>query len=119
MGECFRLVNMTRGERVEISGFGVDTAREIVRSHGVSAVLTWYMLSCRGDQIAFISDYDTEKARSFFGRVLGRSEIDSFTDVTEQVIDAAMNVGVVIDKGWREIDGDPSIRIRQVEVSRH
>ncbi|QYK47667.1 MAG: hypothetical protein KF838_12845 [Phycisphaeraceae bacterium] len=116
MGASYRLVNLTRRERVEVSGFGVDKAREIVGSHAVSTLVLWYMLSCRGDQIAFVSDYDSEAGRPVFGRSLSATEIDAFTDATESAIRLAVSAGVLVDKGWEELVDDRSIRVRHVEV---
>lgn len=117
MGASYRLVNLTRRERVEVSCFGVDKAREIVGSHAVSAVALWYMLSCRGDQIAFLSDYDSEAGRTAFGRSLSAAEIDAFTDATESAIELAVSAGVLVDKGWQELANDRSIRVRHIEVN--
>lgn len=117
MGASYRLVNLTRRERVEVSCFGVDKAREIVGSHGVSAVVLWYMLSCRGDQIAFVSDHDSDSSREVFGRSLSATEIDAFTDATEFAIEMAARAGVVVDRGWRELADDASVRIRHIDIA--
>lgn len=116
MGACYRFVNLTRRERIEISTLGVDKASEIVGSHDVSALLIWCMMEYRGEQIAFVSDHDTDAGRPFFGRALSGVEIDSFVDATERVIESAVSAGVIADKGWRAVEGDPSIRFRDVRA---
>lgn len=118
MGTYYELCNFTRRERIRTDRINGMKAREMVWSHASAAVLVWYCLRRRGDQIAFVSD-DTDMGREFFGHRVTEELVGSFTDVTEETIAHAVAAGVLIDNGTeRVLADDPELLRRLIEVDR-
>lgn len=119
VGAQYELLNFTRSERIPLAFLGGSKAREIIWSHPAAALVVWYMLRYRGDQIALVSDYDPEEGRTFFGRAVSHDLIASFKDVQEEPIAHAIAARVLIDDGWRQIcesDPDPEMRLRSLRI---
>lgn len=119
MGADYVLVNFTRSEVLPLAFLGGSKAREITKNHSAAALVVWYMLRCRGDEVALVSDYDAEEGRTFFGRKVSHAMIASFKDVQEETIAHAVAARVLIDDGWRRIfedDPDPVMRLRALRI---
>ncbi|WP_144394377.1 hypothetical protein [Pleionea sediminis] len=56
MGVEYILVNETKKEMVCFSHLNGSKMRELAGNAAQSAVVTWYLLNNRGDQIQFVSD---------------------------------------------------------------
>lgn len=102
MGAWYSLINFTKREQVVLVHLGAVTAREIACTHPAAAIAIWYMLRNRGDQIAFVSDYDV--GRTFFGEVVTYELLNSLPDRCEETIAHAVESRVVIDHGKIVID---------------
>ncbi len=118
MGATYDLYNFTRRERVGGS-LPVFSARDFIWNEGAGAVVLWYMFKNRGDQIAFVSDYDVVGHRVVFGERVTDELLNSFKDVTEEYIALAIAAKVVTDHGIKYQDEhDPSLFTRDLRVDR-
>ena len=119
MGAGYRIYNFTRRERLCTVCVGGMKAREMVWHHPSAALIVWYMLRHRGDQIAIVSDYDINDGRPIFGNEIKWEDVDSFADVFDETIAHAVAARVLIDDGWRRMfddDPDPNMRNRCLRV---
>lgn len=119
MGACYDLINFTRRERLPLVSLAGCKSREITSHHPAAALATWYMLRCRGDEIAFVSDDDVQARRTFFGRTVSHDLIESFTDVLDETIAHAVAARVLIDDGWRQFpenDPDQHLHTRTLRI---
>lgn len=102
MGVCYTLVNETKKETIMFLHIGGDKARELAGGAVGSALVIWYMLKNQGDDIQFVSDtdgewpFDTERQHS----------LESYTDKTDDMIDALIEEGILQDNGMIFVDED-------------
>lgn len=113
MGAWYSLYNFSRRETFCTACVGGCKDREMAYHHPSAALIVWYMLRHRGDQIALLSDYDINDGCTCFGQRVTDELVGSFTDVFDDTIAHAVAAGVLIDDGWRRIfDDDPDPRLR-------
>lgn len=108
MGANFQLANRTKREVLHFGEVGATKASEITGCAVTSAIVTWYLLTNRGDEIAFVSD--EEDGWPFTtGSV---DEVATYTDVTNQVVAQLIAKGILSDEGYLPVlHGDPSLRV--------
>lgn len=102
MGALYTLINFTKREQVSLVHLQGGKAREIACTHPAAAIAVWYMLRNRGDQIAFVSDYDV--GRTFFGEEITDELLNSLPDRCEETIAHAVESRVVTDHGKIGVD---------------
>lgn len=105
MGASYFLCNFTKRETVG-THLRADHSREWIWNWDAGTIALWYMFRNRGDQIAFISDYDCGAQRLFFGQTISYDDLNAFRDATEETIAAAVKAGIVEDHGKHLIDLD-------------
>ncbi len=112
MGAWYSLINFTKREQVDLVHLGGVKAREIACTHPAAAIAIWYMLRNRGDQMAFVSDYDV--GRTFFGEQITYELLNSLPDRCEETIAHAVESRVVTDHGKIVLDeAEPDLIYRR------
>jgi len=110
MGVGYGLVNQTRREFVMYRHLGASKAAEIAGNPGAAAVTAWYMLQCRGDRIAFVSDTYGE-----WPFPSGRLEdLEGYEEVTDRIVSELIAAGILRDDGiaWADPEEPKTIYIR-------
>lgn len=110
MGEWIQLVNYTRREYFE-GPRPCMKPMEWLSNVSACAMITWYMLRHRADDIRFYGDYQDEKEFCRISR--------DFKDITEGVIAAMIEEGILADcgKSWQDED-DPNLFVRDIRPRR-
>lgn len=103
MSTCYQLANLTRRERVSFAHLPMKQ-REIAGDPAIAAIVSWYLFTRIGDHIVFLAD-GTEDWLS----------IESWTDVTDAVIDDLIRVGILEDHGksWQD-EEEPELYMRDL-----
>lgn len=111
MGEWVKLVNYTRREYLEGGHYPWVKPAEWSFNVSACAVCTWYMLRHRTDDVRFFSDWQDEQEFHRIGR--------EFTDVTDEVVAAMIEEGILADCGmsWQDED-DPAAYVRDIRPRR-
>ena len=114
MGVGYRLVNQTRNEVVAYLHLPASKANELAGNPVAAAVTTWYMLRCRGDHIAFVSDTQGEWPFS----AGSPEDLPGYREVTDRVVAELIEVGIVRDDGnaWSD-PGEPGTVYERVLTS--
>ena len=111
MGIGYILVNATKRERVSFAHVAASTSRELAGLPAAAAITTWYLLQHSGDQIAFVSDtYDDWP----WGDGV-RPDLSAYPDVTDQVVEGLIQVGILADDGRDVFDpSEPAVYVRRL-----
>lgn len=117
MPPCYQIVNFTRRERVG-AHMPASKAMEFVDYPAAMSLVTWYFLVNRGDNIAFVSEWDMSSRKVFFGQQISEDFIYAMPDKTEEVIKGAVACGFIKSVGFRYRDDDEPERyyIRSFEL---
>lgn len=100
MGVGYILVNHTRREKIMFLHVAASTACEIAGNPAAAAITAWYLLQHPGDDIAFVTDTHGDwPFRS--GRV---SDLESYAEVTDRVVEQLIEAEVLADCGKSFID---------------
>ncbi len=102
MGVWYELVNVTKHERVGFAHLGTVKAQELAGNPASAAVVTWYLLHNRGDEIGFVSDDSNDWPFSSGSQ----REALSWPDMTEQVVNELLHEKILSDNGFRWQDQD-------------
>jgi hypothetical protein len=102
MSVGYVLVNFKKREVITFAHIGATSARELAGSGASSAITTWYLLRNVGDSIAFVSDTHDDWPFEFGSK----SDLKSFTDITNVVIEELFEEGILSDCGLSYIDED-------------
>lgn len=102
MGVEYILVNLTKREQISFIHMAGSKMRELAGNPAQAAVVTWYMLNNRGDEIQFVSDSDGE----WPFRHGQRGDKDHFQDVTLRYIDQLLEQGILKNQGFLYTDPD-------------
>ena len=87
--------SQTKRERILFLNVPATTAWELAHCPAASAIVTWYMIHHPTDRIAFVSDtFDDWPFKD--GE---RSELRSYTEVTDQVVAQLIEQGILVDHG--------------------
>ena len=95
MGVGWILVNHSRRELVQFAHVPASTEGEILAHPPACSIVTAYLLACRGDRIALVSD--TLDDWPFPSG--GREDLKSYCEVTRDVIDLLIETGHVVEHG--------------------
>lgn len=116
MPASFYLCNFTKQETVG-NHLPASKASEFLLNPGAGAVALWYLFRNRGDQIAFVSDWDIQESRTFFGH--DAKVISSFTDKTDETIAHAIAAGILEDHGrlWTDDLAPDTVYVRDIRVN--
>jgi len=100
MGVGYILINSTKKEAINFYHLPASKMKELAGNNVTSAIVTWYMLNNRGDNIRFIPD-------SFIDENFDITDnIDNYLDVTSTVIKELINEKIIRDDGFEFIDED-------------
>ncbi len=102
MGVGFELVNFTQRERVQYLHVEGTKARELAGNSVPAAITTWYLLMHSGDHVAFVSDTYSEWPFP----TGSRDDLTEYREVTDEVVDELIQVGILEDRGRRYEDAD-------------
>jgi hypothetical protein len=100
MSTGYRLLNVTAGEQISFLHVAAATKREIAGNPAAAAIVAWYLLEHPGHEIAFVSDTNGE--RPF--RTMPASRADELVDVTDAVVRALIEQGILQDVGALFVD---------------
>ena len=95
MGVGYILVNHSRNEAIRFRHLAATTARELTGNSVAAAIVTWYLLHHPQDRIAFVSDTFGEWPFPSGGH----SDLASYPDVTDQVVNELIGTGILEDCG--------------------
>jgi hypothetical protein len=112
MGVGYQLVNPSKRELISFAHLSVSTRNEIVGNPVSAALATWYLFKNPGCNIEFVSDtYD-----DWPFTIGSRSEIPTYLDVTESLINELICEGILEDQGIAYADEQEprSIYIRAI-----
>lgn len=111
MGTTYALVNMTRRERIDFRNIGADTATEIAGHPIASAIVSWYMLLHRDDDVRFVGDTEEAEEEQAGG------ETHAFIEVTDRIVTELVERGILEDHGilWRD-EHEPEIHTRDLRL---
>jgi len=102
MGVGYTLVNYTKKEMVMFLHIPAEKARELAGSPISATMTTWYLLQNLGDDISFVSDtYDDWPFPNG-----SKEDMDHYKEVTEQLVDSLIKVGILKDEGIIRADED-------------
>lgn len=107
----YELVNFTRREVVSFAHIPASKKSELAGSPIASAITTWYMLECLGDQISFVSDTYGE----WPFREGAPSDRNNYLDVTDRIVAELVAAGIFRDLGREYYSDDPTEYIRLLE----
>jgi hypothetical protein len=114
MGVGHILVNIDKKQLIDF--YRVDTGtklRELSGNTVASTIVTYYLLSNIGNQISFINDVES----SFI--ICGKKyQVDFFTNfqnVTEIIIEALIEQGIIQDEGILWIDKEENLYYRDLK----
>lgn len=96
MSTTFELVNNTKKEKLSFPHLPVSTQNEICGHPVSSAIVSWYLINNRSDEIRFVSEFETSQ----------KSEHLCYKEVTDEVISELIEVGIIKDEGFSWIDED-------------
>ena len=102
MGVGHILVNRTRREQIMFMHVGASSAREIAGNPAAAAITTWYLLQHPGDDISFVTD--TLGDWPFLSG--SRSDLHSYAEVTDRVVEQLIEAGILSDHGKSFVDPD-------------
>jgi len=110
MGVYYTLVNFTKKEQISFDKLPVAKKREIVGNPAAAAIVTWYLLENSGDQIGFLGDEIDSPFKGVFNH-----DLSEFPDRTDELINALIEDGVLVDCGigYQDAD-DPDIFSRDI-----
>ncbi|WP_217595636.1 hypothetical protein [Cohnella sp. GbtcB17] len=102
MGQNYVLINNTKNEVIGFAHLPAGKARELTGNPVTAAITTWYLLQNSGDNILFVEEERVE---------------DGFVDVTNNVIEALIQKGIIHDLGIEVLDEDEptAVYIRRLE----
>lgn len=109
MGVGYTLVNQTKKEKISFLHIPAKTARELAGNPTSAAMIVWYMLENRGDNIAFVSDtYDDWPFPGDYKQLSG------YVEMTDKVVDSLIAAEILVDEGiaWADEDEPDKIYIR-------
>jgi len=111
MGVGFVLVNHSRREKVTLAQLPASTANKLAGNAVTAAMTTWYLLQHREEQVAVV--FDSLDDWPFPSG--GRSDLHSYPDVTDRIVDELIAVKILRDDGvsWADPD-DPTVRERAI-----
>ena len=102
MGVGYILVNRTRSEQIMFLHVGATTAREIAGNPAAAAITSWYLLHHQGDDISFVTD----SLGDWPFRSGSRSDLHSYAEVTDRIVEQLIEAGVLSDHGKAFVDQD-------------
>jgi hypothetical protein len=111
VGTYYSLANFTKREQVNFARISGMKAGEIVGNPQGAVIAAWYMLTHTDDDVAFVPD-----DRPFRGRAPYETDISSFTDVTDRVVEELVSAGDLIDYGTMQDETDPDVKFRLLRV---
>ena len=120
MGAMYDLYNFTKRERVGCHRLGATTRNEHLYKSACGAVVLWYLFGHAGDKLAFVSDYDAQAGREFFGEVTSYAMLAEFVDKTDETVASAIEAKVLEDHGFlfRDEDEPDTVYVRDLRVSK-
>jgi hypothetical protein len=102
MGVGYKLVNQTKKEQISFIHIPANTARELAGNPVSAAIIAWYMLENRGDNIAFVSDtYDDCPFPTS-----EKKKLSEYADKTNEVVTSLIDAGILTDDGVSWADED-------------
>ncbi|MFZ6029857.1 MAG: hypothetical protein ACOYYS_19255 [Chloroflexota bacterium] len=109
MGVGYILVNHTKKEHINFTHIPASTARELAGNPVSAAIVTWYLLENRGDNIAFISD--TYDDWPFPGH---REQLSQYTEITDEIVKSLIDAEILVDEGtvWADYNEPGKVYIR-------
>jgi hypothetical protein len=113
MGVGYTLVNYTKKEMVMFSHIPAEKARELAGNPISATMTTWYLLQNLGDEISFVSDtYDDWPFPNG-----SKEDMNHYQEVTEQLVDSLINVGILKDEGkeWADEEEPELIYMRALK----
>lgn len=107
MGEVVSLFNHTKREYIHGGGLGFHKPAEWQFNTIACAMVSWYLLRHRDDDVRFFGDYQDDARHTKL--------LDQYKDATDQVIRAMIDEGMLADHGirWQDED-DPSLYCRDI-----
>ena len=102
MSVGFSLINNTKKEKISFLNLSVNTQNEISGNPAASALVAWYIIENRGDEMQFVSDtygdwpFQRGKLEDSYG----------YPDQTEKYIAILIKKGILRDDGFDYIDAD-------------
>lgn len=112
MGTEFTLVNVSKRECISFIHMAGSKARELTGNPAQAAVVTWYLLSNRGDDIQFVAD-DTVDWPFSCG---SQADLQKFDDVTDKYINLLIEQGILKNAGFRYRDDDEPDRVYVLDL---
>lgn len=113
VGYC--LINKTKKEMISYLHLPANTARELIGNSVTSAITTWYLIKNSGDEIRFVPDQYYEED---LDNEISWKEINTYTDMTNDIIDELIKMKIIIDCGIEIFDKDePDVFIRRLKNS--
>ncbi len=111
MGVGYCLVNFTKKERIAYSHIPASKVNELVGNPVSAAITTRYLLQNLGDSISFVSDtYDDWPFPNG-----SREDLQHYSEVTEQIVNALIQEGILIDEGRETFSPDePEVYMRKL-----
>jgi hypothetical protein len=92
MGVGYTLANQTKKEKVSFLHIPAKTARELAGNSVSAAMVAWYMLENRGDNIAFVSDtYDDWPFPGDY------RQLSEYIEMTDKVVDSLIDAEILVD----------------------
>ncbi|MEQ8769836.1 MAG: hypothetical protein RIB60_04930 [Phycisphaerales bacterium] len=109
MGEFVQLVNYTRRQRIGGGHLPFDKPSEWAEHPAARALVTWYLLEHRTDEVRFVGDYqDCHEAE----RV-----VREFDDATDDIVNQLVQAGVLMIAGKSWQDGeDPDLYVLDLRL---
>ncbi|MES2569376.1 MAG: hypothetical protein V4710_04900 [Verrucomicrobiota bacterium] len=98
----FQIVNFSRKELLSFGHVNASSAHELAGNEASAAITTWYMLSRRGDRIAFVSD--TYKDWPFENS--SSDDLLNYRDVTAEMIQELISRQILADYGMLFVNPD-------------
>ncbi len=107
MGTTFEIVNYTKKELISFSHLPVSKKKEICGNPVSSAIVSWYLINNRGDNIHFLSEFEVNTESEHF----------EYIDVTDQMILELVENGILKDNGmdWVDEDDPKNVYIRAIK----
>ncbi len=102
MGVGYILINNTKKEAINYYHLPSSKMKELAGNPITSAITTWYLLNNRDDDIRFIPDTIIDR------------DLNSYNDVTSNIIKDLIKEKIIKDDGFEFIDkDDPEIYIKK------
>ena len=112
MGVGYELVNHSRRERILFAHIPASKQRELAGNPVAAAIVTWYLLQHPGDEVAFVSDTHDDWPFSSGAK----SDLASYAEVTNAVVDSLIAAGVLEDHGvaWSDPQEPDAVFVRDL-----